>query len=236
MTVVLTEKTVPLGSLTAVVVGSFEDAVGAVVLMHGHGMRAADLAPFARSLKVPMVFVFPEGPLAVEPAGRAWWAIDAARRAAALRNGPRDLADEYAPGRPHARQQLGSLLEAIRGPLAGRPLVLGGFSQGGMLACDQYLMEDTAASALVALSASRIARTDWAPRLGRLCGLPAFVSHGRSDPDLAFSAGEGLRDCLAAGGASVTWLPFDGGHVIPLEAWRGLRRFLTGLSDSVTHA
>ncbi|MGE5183235.1 MAG: hypothetical protein ACM31C_14295 [Acidobacteriota bacterium] len=30
----------------------------------------------------------------------------------------------------------------------------------------------------------------------------------------------------AAGGAHVTWLPFDGGHELPLVVWRGLRKFL----------
>jgi len=63
----------------------------------------------------------------------------------------------------------------------------------------------------------------------RLRGLPAFVSHGRADQDLAFTAGEALRDFVLAGGAEVSWVPFDGGHEIPLVVWRALRKFLSAL-------
>jgi phospholipase/carboxylesterase len=56
------------------------------------------------------------------------------------------------------------------------------------------------------------------------------VSHGRGDTDLAFAAGEALRDLLVSGGAAVTWVPFDQGHEIPLVVWRGLRKFLSTLS------
>jgi len=31
-------------------------------------------------------------------------------------------------------------------------------------------------------------------------------------------------------GAAVDWLPFDGGHEIPLVAWRRLRKFVTEFS------
>jgi phospholipase/carboxylesterase len=53
-----------------------------------------------------------------------------------------------------------------------------------------------------------------------------LVAHGRDDDELSFAAGERLRDVALAGGARVEWLPFDGGHGIPLVVWRALRRFL----------
>ena len=101
-----------------------------------------------------------------------------------------------------------------------------------MLACDHTIMDDARVDGLVAMSASRIAIDDWLPSLGRLSGLPAFVSHGREDGDLAFGAGEGLRDTLVAARAAVTWVPFDGGHGIPLVVWRELRKFLRGYAAS----
>ena len=57
-----------------------------------------------------------------------------------------------------------------------------------------------------------------------------LVAHGRADAELAFVAGELLRDFAIAGGATVTWLPFDGGHEIPLVVWRALRKQLLGLA------
>ena len=53
-----------------------------------------------------------------------------------------------------------------------------------------------------------------------------MFSPGVSDAELAFPAGEGLRDAALAGGARVTWVPFEGGHEIPLVVWRALRQFL----------
>ena len=57
-------------------------------------------------------------------------------------------------------------------------------------------------------------------------GLPIFISHGRDDQDVSFAAGERLRDTLIEAGAIVTWVEFAGGHIIPLQVWRELKKFL----------
>ena len=121
---------------------------------------------------------------------------------------------------------LGALCDAVA---HGKRLALVGFSQGGMLAMD-YVLHGGRVDALALLSSTRIAFDEWQPLLPRLAGLPVLVAHGREDRELSFAAGEALRDAAVAGGAAVTWLPFDGGHGIPLPAWRGLRRFLASLS------
>ena len=218
--------TIELGGLRTTLVEPSGTADCTVVLLHGYAMTPDDLVPFARSLRLPVLFAFPEGPLPAEPGGRAWWAIDAAARAASLEYGPRDLKAEYPAGRAVARSRLRGMLSALRARGGDTPLVLGGFSQGAMLACDHAIMDGARIDGLIAMSASRIAIDDWLPSIGRLSGLPAFVSHGREDGDLAFGAGEGLRDTLVAARAAVTWVPFDGGHGIPLVVWRELRKFL----------
>jgi phospholipase/carboxylesterase len=115
-----------------------------------------------------------------------------------------------------------------------RPIVVGGFSQGGMVVCDAALREPLPVAGLALLSASRIAFDEWKPHLasarGPLKEVPVFVSHGRADEDLSFAAGEGLRDCLLEAGAAVTWQPFDDGHEVPLVVWRRLRKFLLGVA------
>lgn len=224
--------TIELGGLRTTLVEPSGTAECTVVLLHGYAMTPDDLVPFARSLRLPVLFAFPEGPLPAEPGGRAWWAIDAAARAASLEYGPRDLKAEYPAGRAVARSRLGGMLSALRARGGDAPLVLGGFSQGAMLACDHAIMDGARIDGLIAMSASRIAIDDWLPSIGRLSGLPAFVSHGREDGDLAFGAGEGLRDTLVAARAAVTWVPFDGGHGIPLVVWRELRKFLRGHAAS----
>ena len=190
-----------------------------VVVLHGRNMQAADLAPFGVSLGVDAHFVFPDAPLAAEP-GRTWWPVDSEARLRA--QGARDLQAMDPAGRVEARAQLGGLCAEVA---TGKRLALVGFSQGGMLAMD-YVLHGGRVHALALLSSTRIAFDEWRPLLPRLAGLPVLVAHGRGDEELSFAAGEALRDAALAGGADVTWFPFDGGHGIPLPAWRALRKFL----------
>ena len=217
-----------LGGLPALHVGS-HDPRALVVLMHGYAMQPSDLEPFAHSLGIRAEFYFPRGPQSAPNGARAWWPIDEERRSAQIAAGPRDLFEESPPHRPDARQALVRFLTAARTVHPTLPLVLGGFSQGGMLACDTLLCAHETVAALVMLSSSRIAFSEWLPHRQRLTELPVFVSHGQADVDLSFAAGENLRDFFGSNGARVTWQPFEGGHEIPLVVWRALRRFLSEL-------
>ena len=202
----------------------------AVVMLHGYAMGAADLSPFAVSLGLEAVFYVPEGPLQAIPTGRAWWPMDRERRQQSLLNGPRDLAEERPAGAPPARALLGDLLARVRRAHPDLPLVVIAFSQGGMLACDAVLHDDARPDGLALLSSSRIDVANWRKRADRLRGLPVLVSHGELDDDLAFAAGEALRDFCTEAGATVTWIAFPGGHSIPLVVWRAIRRFVAGIS------
>jgi phospholipase/carboxylesterase len=223
------ERRIELGGLSALAVGDPDAAVVAIVL-HGRQMQASDLAPFGHSLGGPAYMVFPDAPLPCEPRGRTWWPIDSEARLRALSSGPMELSAMDPPGRAEARALLASACAALARP--GRRLVLIGFSQGGMLAMDHVLHADTRPDALALLSSTRIAIADWRPRAARLAGLPVLVAHGRDDAELAFRAGELLRDLAQAGGADVTWLPFDGGHELPLVVWRALRKLLRAVATA----
>jgi phospholipase/carboxylesterase len=200
-----------------------------VVMLHGYGMRAQAFAPFAHSLGVPAIYHFPEGSLCLSDGGRGWWPMTGPTEPGRAAGPPRDLAAAHPAQREQPRARLAALLRdpAVRPP--GSRLVLAGFSQGAMLAIDTLLHEAVALDALAVFSSSCIALDTWLPRLPRLAGLPVLVAHGRDDPELAFSAGERLRDCLAGAGAHVDWLPFAGGHEVPLLVWRRFRRLLTSL-------
>jgi len=189
-------------------------------------MSPEDLAPFARSIGVPAWYLLPEAPTAAAVGGRAWWPIDIAAREAARQVGPRDLATQVPAGLATARAQLEEYVTECRRRFRPQRLLLGGFSQGGMLACEWQLHSPRGADGLLLLSASRINVAAWQLCAQRLRGLPVLVSHGRADGDLAFAAGEQLRDFAASAGAQVTWVPFEGAHEIPLPVWRAVRGFL----------
>lgn len=220
------QQTLRIAGLETQVVAPDAESPVAVILLHGYAMDHADLAPFGDSMNFPARFFFPRGPRSAVPHGYAWWDVDTLAREQALRRGARDLANERPPGLTAARRQLDDFITALQDEHRPHRIVLGGFSQGGMLACDAVL-HGAPAEALVLLSASLLHLTSWEARRARLRNLPAFVSHGRSDSDLAFTAGERLRDFVIAAGARVTWAPFDGGHEIPLPVWRALRKFFT---------
>jgi phospholipase/carboxylesterase len=218
-----------VGGLRTIITDLATGPATLVVLLHGYSMRPEDLAPFANSLGIPAVYLFPQGPEVAPADGYAWWAIDTAARASARVNGPRDLASQIPAGLSGARQRLEQFINASQDRFRPVRLIVGGFSQGGMLTCDWALHHPSSAQALLLLSASRLNMSAWQQHCAALAGLPVLVSHGRQDMDIAFAAGERLRDFVDQAGGCVTWVPFDGGHETPLHVWRSVREFLRAL-------
>jgi phospholipase/carboxylesterase len=215
-----------LGQLSGLAVGH-STTPRTVIVLHGREMTATDLAPFAEAMAGEARWIFPDAPLVAEARGRTWWPIDSEARIRALEAGPLELSAMDPPGRAEARAALTSLLAALP---ADRPFVLAGFSQGGMLAMDYVLhREGTPPAALALLSSSRIALADWQQHAASLAGQRVLVAHGRADAELAFGAGEALRDFAIAGGADVTWMPFEGGHELPFVVWRALKKLVRAI-------
>src|SRR5262245_56512134 len=115
------------------------------VRLHGFGAPGDDLVPLAGALDVLMRFVFPAAPLELSGLygdSRAWWLFDLEQLEEELRRGtPRDRSDEVPEGLPAARTQLTRLLDQLqaRYSIPDDRLVIGGFSQGAMLALDVAL-------------------------------------------------------------------------------------------------
>jgi phospholipase/carboxylesterase len=188
-------------------------------------MCGADLAPFAQALADDAYWLFPDAPLDLRARAdgtraRTWWPVDSEARIRRMAAGAMELSQMDPPGRAEARELLDGALAAV----TQARVILVGFSQGGMLAMDYVLHGGRRPAALALLSSTRIAIADWEPRAAALAELPVLVAHGRADAELAFHAGELLRDFAIAGGAQVTWLPFDGGHELPFVVWRALRK------------
>lgn len=193
-----------------------------VILLHGFGAPGDDLVPLARMLPAPAAtrWLFPAAPLRLADPffeGRAWWMLDLERRERLRASGDIEaLSREVPEGLAEARGRVVALLDAARQTLDAAPgaTVLGGFSQGAMLACDVALHEARPLAGLVLLSPTLIVRDLWQELAPRRAGLPVFMSHGRHDPLLPFPMTERLSELLREAGLSVTWQAFDGGHEI----------------------
>src|SRR5262249_8631931 len=114
----------------------------AILLCHGFGAPGDDLCALARMTDAgrELRWFFPEAPLTVDfgfgQTGRAWWNIDMMRLQEVMREGDvLRLIEETPDGLAEARAALEGTIAALErdyGVRRGR-LVIGGFSQGGML-------------------------------------------------------------------------------------------------------
>ncbi len=202
-----------------------------IVLFHGFGASAADLAPLAQQLKAPKgaTWIFPEGPLSIPFApgfsGRAWFPLiseELARLAAAGRFA--SFADVVPPGIDEARAQAESLLAALG--VAPEQITLGGFSQGSMLATDVFLRATSRYAGLVILSGTLISQNDWRVCAPQRAGSQFFQSHGREDPLLPFGNAKALEALLREAGLTGEFVSFSGGHEIPVPVLRRLEQYL----------
>lgn len=229
-------RTERFGELTVRLVGGTDGQGGGdgplVVLLHGFGAPGTDLVPLARVMSLPETvrFAFPEAPLQLPGAyggGRAWWMLDMERLQRAMISGiPRDLRQEQPEGLGPARAKLTATLDALTAELAPSALVLGGFSQGAMLSCDQVLHTDRSLTGLALLSGAYLNEEEWGPRFASRGGLPVFQSHGRRDPILAFEGAEHLRKAMEDAGWDVRFTAFGGAHEIPMDVLAGLADFI----------
>lgn len=199
-----------------------------VVLFHGYGAPGDDLAGLHRAIAVdPSVrFVYPAAPHALQTgmdfsafgmgAPRAWWHIDLAALEEALATGQhRDLTRSIPEGLPEARAMASEMLDALTKQLSPSALVIGGFSQGAMLATSIALETERKLDGLVLFSGTYLAEETWKARMAARAGLRTVVSHGTHDPILPFALAERLAKDLAEAGLDTTFVPFRGQHQIP---------------------
>jgi phospholipase/carboxylesterase len=235
-------KKVTWGGLKSMVVHAFDGVVQptlAVVLCHGYGAPGTDLVGLGQALlstaaePEKLAFIFPAAPLdlAVQgiPGGRAWWNLDLDRLI--NRRTPEVLArfrGDCPEGLPEARERIVALL-ADAGQefgLTADRFVLGGFSQGSMLATDVALRLKKPPAGLCILSGGLINEAEW-QRLAKERGeVDVLQSHGRNDSILPFESGEALRDVLVSAGLNVDFYAFTGDHEIPLEVLHRLTHFI----------
>lgn len=203
-----------------------------VVLCHGFGAPGDDLVPIGELLLQAnphfvdrVAFLFPEAPLSLEalgvPGGRAWWPLDMLKLQMAVESGDlRDLRNDAPELLPRSRQLLTSAMQVLQTELglSMSHTIVGGFSQGSMLATDFALNASELPAGLVVWSGTLLNEQDWRAKADRLRELPIVQSHGTSDPILPFQAARWLESMFQAAQANVQFIEFSGGHTIPPPA------------------
>jgi phospholipase/carboxylesterase len=215
-----------------------------VVLCHGYGAPGTDLVGIADPLlrfdpqiAQHVVFIFPEAPLSLAPqgyaGGRAWWHIDLQRLLSDPSPATLDTFRSACPeGLEQARSMLMLAIDEAREKwnLPIDRFVIGGFSQGSMLATDVSLHLAEPPALLCILSGATISEEKWRALALKRGPLRVLQSHGRYDDVLLFSEGVRLRDSLQAGGADVEFIEIQGAHEIGMPVLARLGAILRELS------
>ncbi len=220
-----------IGSLRCLVVDGSKEPRIPVILCHGFGAPGDDLASLTPHLiewigrdSAGLRFVYPEAPHDLAdmgmPEGRAWWPLNMGMLQELLQtNRFSELHDEIPPGIDEARASLEETVQAVLADFPDEtPYVLGGFSQGAMLAMDVSLRGSVRPpSLLVEFSGTLVCESLWREKLSRLANTHVLQSHGKRDPILPFSSAEALRDLLREGGVEVEFMAFNGPHTIETD-------------------
>jgi phospholipase/carboxylesterase len=197
-----------------------ERATASLLFLHGLGADGTDLAPLADHLSAgPWRFLFPDAPIRpVALAGgmrvRAWYDMAPAGGGAA------GLEDSVAFAR-------GLLEEEIERGVPPERIVVGGFSQGGVIALETFLAFPRRLAGVVALSTYL---HDHARAAGR-CELangggPVFMAHGGGDAMIPVTRAATGRGVLEELGYAVTWRQYSMGHEICPQELRDLGAWL----------
>ncbi|MNJ99791.1 Phospholipase/Carboxylesterase [compost metagenome] len=127
----------------------------------------------------------------------------------------RDFSSEAPPGMSKSRDMAFEMIRQMKVPW--NKIILGGFSQGAMLATDLYLRAPETPAGLVIMSGSLVSQDEWRPLAANRKDENFFQSHGQSDQVLGFKQAQKLETLLTQSGMKGSLLGFRGGHEIPQQ-------------------
>jgi phospholipase/carboxylesterase len=165
--------------------------------MHGRGADEHDLAPLLQTLDPDgdLLGFLPRGPLALPPGGRHWYV----------------LREVGSPDRETFLQTFALLSNWLDGVLAENEitpdrLVLGGFSQGAVMAYSLGLGAGRPQPAGILAFSGFIPRVEgFELDLDGRTGLPVSISHGSLDPIISVEFAREARTRLEAAGLAVRY-------------------------------
>ena len=188
-----------------------------VVLMHGRGADAFDLAGVAPALdgQGGYRFIFPNAP-------RAWEASPGMAFGFTWFDGwppaPASIAE--------SRRLVLEFLEAatVRYPTPAGKVVLAGFSQGGLMALDAGLRTEKELAGIVSMSGG-LYEADL-PDLSAKKRLPILIVHGTGDDVISVAAARRARQLLERNGIRPEYGEFAMGHHVTPESLEAVADFV----------
>ena len=177
-----------------------------IVLLHGFGANMRDLVGLCPAIDAAgYLYICPNAPVSLElgpgAVGFAW---------APLNGEGTERAAE------HADELLADFMDEVTSRFGAAPgqVLLGGFSQGGMMAYRYGLTRPRGVRGVVALSARIPSDDEWRERLSAGRELPVFVAHGTRDTLISVDEARESVEFLRGRGYSPDYREYDMGHEI----------------------
>ncbi len=177
-----------------------------VVLLHGFGAGMTDLAGLAPAIeRSGYLYLFPNAPIPMQfglgATGYAW-------------TPPGSSGDDGAATR--AEELLSGFFDEVeeRHGIAEGGIVMGGFSQGGMMTYQFGLPRPEMFAGLVVLSSRVSSPGLLSERLPEHRDIPLFVAHGRQDSMIGVADARTSRDYLLKEGYDLKYYEYPMGHEI----------------------
>lgn len=202
------------------------DADACLILLHGLGASGDDLAGLATHLAQPSAnkwrFLFPNAP--VRPVTinhgmemRAWYDIDPQQGHSAA---TADIRNSVATITELIRQQ-----QALG--IAAQRIVVGGFSQGGVIALETGLGYGDPLAGIIALSTYVHDPEHLARRVHPAnAHAEIFLAHGHHDPMIPMSRSVQSKAVLQQAGCQVQWHEYPMGHEICMQEIQALAAWI----------
>ena len=148
--------------------------------------------------------------------GKAWFPIDIEKLTG------KEGQTAFAKGRPQGLDEAQGKIEAFFKALnyPANKIILGGFSQGAMVATDYALEMEENPLGLLILSGFLIDHQGWASKMKRRAGTHFCQTHGYRDEILHYEGGKELTKLLLESGWEGALNAFQGGHAIPKRSAR----------------
>lgn len=196
-----------------------------IIWLHGLGADYHDFYSIAEILQTPnfpIHWVFPNAP--IQPVSinggmsmRAWYDI----------RSPKLITDTDDNGIRKSILAILDLIEEQKNVYPDLPILMGGFSQGAVIAMMMAQMQSQAIQGIIALS-GYLPKTDFEMPIHHV---PCFLSHGMNDAIVPFKAGEFAMQTLKQYQHDVTWHYNDREHGVDMETLNEIKKWLTEFSN-----
>lgn len=187
-----------------------------IILLHGYGSNMKDLASLSEYIDASeYMYISINAPIKLSEFGNnafAWFQIDTPNYLDQLEESTRLLENTI--------DHLTNTFD-----ISNVPIVLGGFSQGGMMAMNLSLTTDKKFNGIAALSSRLITAVPT-----KKPEVNFFISHGSKDNVIDVSEGHKSRDILQKSGHRVTYQEYDIGHEISADCLTDFTTWLKSIN------